>query len=212
MKRKRVRCAPLIQSAIDKLGWKSSFYSIREGYNNLLLNSEVPLKSIICNNIQRVDAIPQVDTFCWLLRHKRNLASENIRKCGIVGHSRCPLCEKLDESIPCLFLSFPYIMAVWDTTLIPLSLEPSGLRISKKKKISLWHKSFMGSLQTKSSFEVIWNALPKYLCQRVYLFRNSSIFKSIFISARALMLKFLSFYLEYNPPTTDFATLLLFLV
>lgn len=134
MKRKRVRCAPLIQSAIDKLGWKSSFYSIREGYNNLLFNSEVPLKSIICNNIQRVDAIPQVDTFCWLLRHKINLASENIRKCGIVGHSRCPLCEKLEESIPCLFLSFPYIMAVWDTTLIPLSLEPSGLRISKKKK------------------------------------------------------------------------------
>jgi len=51
MKRKCVRCAPLIQYAIDKLGWKSSFYFVREGYNNILFNSEVPLKSIICNNI-----------------------------------------------------------------------------------------------------------------------------------------------------------------
>lgn len=39
MKRKFVGCALLCQLASKKLGWKSSYYSVKEGYNTLLFQS-----------------------------------------------------------------------------------------------------------------------------------------------------------------------------
>lgn len=144
---------------------------------DLLFHSQVPPKSFLWNKIWNPNALPKVNIFYSLLLHKKILTSKNLRKKGIYGPSRCPLCENHEESISHLFLECPYVKAVWCIALGSLYLRicwPSSLQ----DFISSWDRHYMGSLKTKSSFKSVWLALTKYICWQLWLSRNSLIFKS----------------------------------
>ena len=58
-------------------------------------NSEAFISKDLCWN---KDMLPKVGAFAWLAYNGRILTVERLRKIGIIGPSRCPLCEKNEET------------------------------------------------------------------------------------------------------------------
>jgi hypothetical protein len=59
-----------------------------------------------------------------MMAHKIILTSENLRRRGYQGPSRCPLCTNEEETTNQLLLTFPYEKEVWD---IVVKLDPYQL-------------------------------------------------------------------------------------
>jgi len=69
--------------------------------------------------------LPKIKAFCWLLSHNIILTIENLRKRAIVGPLICVLCQSSEESIPHLFLTFPYSLEVWQAVFAEVILITS---------------------------------------------------------------------------------------
>jgi hypothetical protein len=52
-----------------------------------------------------------------------------------------------------------------------------------------WSSSYKGTLRNKAIFKKLWNALPKYLCWKIWLTRNRAIFNQILAKPKVAMAK-----------------------
>jgi len=86
---------PMATSKFDQIiwiGWKNSFYLVKEGYGSLILQLPHPPSSKIWGKIWHMDGLPKINNFCWELVHGKILMMENLKSRKIQGPSRCVLC------------------------------------------------------------------------------------------------------------------------
>ena len=85
----------MISKRKDKVIWCGSLsgkYLVKLGYNLLAeIDKEVFFSKDLCWN---KDVLPKVGAFAWLAYKGRILIAKRLRKIGIIGSSRCPLCER----------------------------------------------------------------------------------------------------------------------
>lgn len=73
----------------------------------------VPLDPTQWRFIWAFPSLPKIDFFCWTLAHKNIITRDILRKCGMEGPSRCPLCVSEEESANHLLLLCPFARDVW---------------------------------------------------------------------------------------------------
>jgi hypothetical protein len=86
--------APLKASAKDKRGWGTTTGNTLQPQATRLLQAipHVPPDPTSWKTIWSHKSIPKIDMFTWTMAHKSILTSENLRRRGWQGPSRCPLC------------------------------------------------------------------------------------------------------------------------
>ena len=99
----------------DKIIWCDSVsgsYSVKLGYNVLAeKNREIFTSKDLCWS---KDILPKAGAFAWLAYNGRIFIVERLRKIGIIGPSRCPLCEQHEESVDHLLIQCQYARKCWD--------------------------------------------------------------------------------------------------
>eukprot|EP00253_Pinus_taeda_P025758 PITA_25758 len=89
----------LVIEGQDQLRWglnKEGTFNLKEAKNIILnLDSCVPMKS--WQQLWSHQGWMKIKLFMWLVHHKKILTWDNIRKRGIMGPSRCQLCEAQEE-------------------------------------------------------------------------------------------------------------------
>ena len=104
------------------------------------------------------------------------ILNENLVTRGIHGPSRCVLCQIIEENHSHHFIECQFTVQVWEIALEGIS-EKVTLPQSWKTMFTDWVKAYRGSFQHKDVFKKTWKALPKYLCWKVWLARNTCIFE-----------------------------------
>ena len=135
------------------------------------------------------NSIPKVNNFIWLLLHNKLLTAENLRKRGILGPSRCAMCNADEETSSHIFLHCKVSLKAWQIILpqnFGLSFPEKAIQLFKD-----WPKHFPGSLRNKPILNRLWSSIPKNLCWQLWLARNRAIFKEqkvtpIYIAAKAI--------------------------
>ena len=116
----------------------------------------------IWKKVWHTDSIPKVNSFIWILLHNKLLTAENLRKRGINGPSRCPLCNSEEETTNHIFLQCKTSLLAWR------SILPSGLDInfpgSAVQLFKDWNTLYPGSLSKKPILSRLWASVPKNLC------------------------------------------------
>lgn len=107
--------SPTKETTKDKRGWGSltGNFSVSEGYKSMTAIPNVPPDPTQWRFIWGFPSLPKIDFFCWTLAHNSILTRDILRKCGMEGPSRCPLCVSKEESDNHLFFLFPFARDVW---------------------------------------------------------------------------------------------------
>jgi ribonuclease HI len=122
-------------------------------------------KSNRCHQIWKADCPVKLKLFFWLLIENRILVWTNLQARGWEGPSRCYLCQQQSETIPHLFITCPFIRAVWQI------LDPSLLFYST------WSgPCVLDCFQRWISVNKTLTLLPVYLIWQVWKSRNSALF------------------------------------
>lgn len=58
--------------------------------------------------------LPKAGVFLWLVFHKRCITMDRLKRLGVVGPTRCVMCEQAEEEVDHLFLSCPIATKCWD--------------------------------------------------------------------------------------------------
>ena len=121
------------------------------------------------------DSIPKVNSFTEILLHNNILTAENLRKRGILGPSRCALCNSVEETSSHIFLQCKVSLIVWRIVLpseFGRDLPGTAVQLFKD-----WSNHFPDSLRKKPILSRLWASIPKNLCWQLWLARNRAIFK-----------------------------------
>ena len=121
---------------------------------------------------------PKYKKNCWLFTHQKTLTTENLKKRGIEGPSHCILCKKAEETQTHIFLECPFANEVWFSILNELNFNiilPTNL----KDFFTCWKDYYQGSLFKKPDFSKAWMDLPKYVCWKIWIARNKSLFENL---------------------------------
>jgi hypothetical protein len=114
--------------------------------------------------------------FTWTMAHKGILTSENMRRRGWQGPSRCPLCIIEEETIEHLLLNFPYAKQVWDIVM-KLGPDQFSLPSNVSDLLRSWANRYPFSLRQKDLLTTRWMWLPKFVMWKIWLERNNRIFR-----------------------------------
>jgi hypothetical protein len=107
--------SPCKNSIKDSRGWGDSMgkYTAAAGYKAIQAIPHVPPDPSPWKTIWHFPSVPKIDMFSWTLTHKSALTSENLKKKGWEGPSRCPLCKDVEETADHLFIECVYTTEVW---------------------------------------------------------------------------------------------------
>eukprot|EP00253_Pinus_taeda_P024961 PITA_24961 len=170
--------SPLSATAKNKRGWGShtDFFSVAEGYKSLIVVLNVPPDPMQWKFIWSFPSLPKIDFFCWMLAHNSILTGDNLRKRGMEGPSRCPLCISEEETADHLLLLCPFAKAVWKGV---LSSRVDKIELPRNVPTLLheWAKLSPFYLNKKNLLKTAWMWTPKYICWKLWLERNNRIFR-----------------------------------
>ena len=115
----------------------------------------------------------KIKLFMWLVHHKKILTSDNIRKRGILGTSKCHLCEAQEETMEHLLNSCIFTSRLWDTfaNIFQQTDRDKGSIINT---LNNWRRNF-------SDYEFLsstWALTPSFIIWNVWKERNNRIFKN----------------------------------
>jgi len=170
--------SPLSATAKDKRGWGShtGSFSVAERYKSLIAVPNVPPDPTQWKFIWSFPSLPKIDFFCWTLAHNSILTGDNLRKRGMKGPSRCPLCISEEETTDHLLLLCPFAKAIW-----------KGVLSSRADKIEMprnvpnllheWAKLAPFCFNKKNLLKTAWMWIPKFICWKLWLERNNRIFR-----------------------------------
>eukprot|EP00253_Pinus_taeda_P007428 PITA_07428 len=107
--------SPIKASAKGKRGWgsHSGKFTVAEGYKSRTMIPNVPPDPAQWRFIWAFPSLPKINFFCWTLAHNSILTRDTLRKRGMEGLSRCPLCMSEEESANHLLLLYPFARDVW---------------------------------------------------------------------------------------------------
>ena len=94
--------------------------------------------------------LPKVGFFTLFVLHQKALPIERLKKFGILGPSRCSLCEEEEESVDHIFLHCPYSSSWWKWlySILGIQLEfPKSI----KEMLSSWPL-----LRSDSIYHCLW--------------------------------------------------------
>eukprot|EP00253_Pinus_taeda_P003424 PITA_03424 len=154
-----------------------SSYTIKFGYHHIYNSTyQIP----IWNHwriIWKSEAIPKVKFFTWLLLKGKVLTSENLRKRGINGPSRCPNCCSAEETIQHLFLDCPFAKRCW-INLSSLGNTNWQPQQNIAETIDEWRKNCPWKDKRSKIVKRIWAIIPHILLWKIWLIRNKKIFQN----------------------------------
>eukprot|EP00253_Pinus_taeda_P014894 PITA_14894 len=106
--------SPMSATTKDKRGWgsHSGSFSVAEGYKSLIVVPNVPPDPTKWKFIWGLPSLPKIDFFSWTLAHNSIFTGDNLRKQGMEGPTRCPLCMSEEETADHLLLLCPFAKAV----------------------------------------------------------------------------------------------------
>eukprot|EP00253_Pinus_taeda_P022475 PITA_22475 len=162
----------------DKRGWGSlsGSYSVSEGYKRFTVVPHAPPNPAQWKFIWDFPSLPKIDFFCWTAAHQSILTKDNLRRRGMEGPSRCPLCLSDVETVSHLLLLCPFAQEVWRGV---LKLEPTNFDLpdSIPSLFCSWASSSPFSFNKKSLLKTCWMWIPKFTCWKLWLERNNIIFR-----------------------------------
>jgi len=101
--------------------------------------------------------------FLWLVYHKKILTWNNIRKMGVLGPSRCQLCEAQEETMEHLLNNCIFTSYLWD--IFATIFQQSDRDRGRKKK---------------SDYEMLssaWALTPRFIIWNICKERNKRILR-----------------------------------
>eukprot|EP00253_Pinus_taeda_P017157 PITA_17157 len=115
----------------------------------------------------------KIRLFMWLVQHRKILTWDNIQKRGILGTSRCQLCEAEEETMEHLLSNCIFTSRLWDSfaTIFQQSDRDKGIIINT---LNNWRRNL-------SDYEVLgsaWALTPSFIIWNVWKERNNRIFKN----------------------------------
>eukprot|EP00253_Pinus_taeda_P034931 PITA_34931 len=161
----------------DKRGWGSlsGSYTISEGYKRIIVVPYAPPNPAQWKFIWDFPSLPKIDFFGWTVAHQSILTRDNLRRRGMEGPSRCPLCLSDEETVSHLLLLCPFAQEVWRGVLM---LDPANLDFPDNipSLFRTWASSSPFSFKKKSLLKTSWMWIPKFICWKLWLERNNRIF------------------------------------
>jgi len=136
--------------------------------------------------------------FVWTLAHRSILAGENLRRRGWEGPSRCPLCTQEEENSDHLLLQCAYAKEVWH---LVLGLKPQTV-ILPQETITLlrnWSSQCPFQVTKKAHLSTIERTLPKLILWKIWLERNSRLFRETKSNPAQVAIKINDFFGESVP-------------
>ena len=151
--------SPISFRAKDKHSWgsKSGKYTTAEGYAAILEVPWVPPNPGPWKSLWSYASIPKIDFFIWALLHNSILIGEKLKSKGWEGPSRCPLCNRAEETIEHLFIIYEFTKEVWRLTLGSISIS---LPNSITKLISCWISLAPFNFSKKNLLKLAWMWTP----------------------------------------------------
>ena len=170
--------SPLKADSRDKRGWgpSSGIYTASEGYKLIKAIPYAVPNPAIWNFLWTKAFIPKIDMFCWTLAHKSILSGENLKKRGLEGPSRCPLCKNDEETMDHIMIDCQFSQEAWRDALVISGINLPG---SIQSLLSNWMKLSPFSLSKKPLLQAARRWLPKAICWKIWLERNNRIFREI---------------------------------
>jgi len=195
--------SPVAKHLNDVRGWgsKSGHYSVAEGYRIIKAIPHVPRNPAVWKYIWSFKSLPKVDHFAWTLAHNSALTADVLRRKGWEGPSHCPLCFAAEESSPHLFMSCPFASEVWNLVTHPWHTPLHFDDVSSL--FCHWSLSPPVRTQAKDPLAFAWLILPKFTCWKLWLERNSRIFRGICSSPSQVVVKIkalLRDFIRSRPP------------
>eukprot|EP00253_Pinus_taeda_P015908 PITA_15908 len=170
--------SPSKATSKDKRGWGSlsGSYSVAEGYKRFIVVPHAPPNPAQWKFIWDFPSLPKIDFFCWTDAHQSILTRDNLRRRGMEGPSRCPLCLSDAETVSHLLLLCPFAQEVWKGV---LKLDPANLDLpdSIPSLFRSWARFSPFSFNKKSLLKTCWMWIPKFTCWKLWLERNNIIFR-----------------------------------
>ena len=169
--------SPLKKVSNDRRGWGiSGSYTTSEGYKDIQAIPYAAPNPTIWKFIWTNPFIPKIDIFCWSLAQKSILIGDNLKKRGMEGPSRCPLCKLHEETVDHIMLDCPFAKEVW---LQAMNLnQATNLPHSVQDLLSSWVSLSPFRLTKNILLQTAWEWLPKAICWKLWLERNNRIFRS----------------------------------
>eukprot|EP00253_Pinus_taeda_P008137 PITA_08137 len=177
--------APIKKGAADGLRWDptGSSYTIKSGHHYIYNNTyQIPTWNH-WRIIWKLEAIPKIKFFTWLLLKGKVLTAENLSKRGINDPSRCPNCYSAEETIQHLFIDCPFAKRCWInmSSLGNINWQPQH---NIAETIYEWKKNCPWKDKRSRIVKRIWDTIPHSLLWRIWLSRNKKIFQNKESNAR----------------------------
>jgi len=193
--------APIALSLLDSRGWgdQAGVYSVAAGYRVIKAVPHVPPDPAIWKSIWSVKSLPKVDHFSWLLAHDSVLTMDVLKRKGWEGPSRCSLCLKNEETLNHLFLECSYAKEVWKIATSPWKPK---FPVNIPSLFGTWANLSPFSSHKKDKLACAWLTLPRFIFWKIWLERNSRIFRGISYTPLQVVIKIKSLlgdFLRFQP-------------
>jgi len=109
----------------------------------------------------------------WLVYHKKILTWDNIRKRGVMGPSRCRLCEEKEETMEHILNSCSYTTWLWDSFSTIFHQTDRDMR-SITNTLIKWRGNYLEN----EYLNLAWALTPSFIIWNVWKERNKRIFKN----------------------------------
>jgi len=107
----------LVSEGNDQLRWcnnNEGTFNLKDAKKILLgLASQAPDKA--WQRLWTQQVCTKIKLFTWLVQHRNILTWDNIRKRGVLGPSRCQLCEMQEETMEHLLNNCSFSSKLWDS-------------------------------------------------------------------------------------------------
>ena len=147
--------------------------------------------------IWKINTLPRISAFLWLVCHERILTKSLLFKCKITPDDICTLCKATQESPLHILRNCPCVQPLW----LNFGLSSPSDFFSPsivKDWIKLWSHS---SLQTPSQF-LLWKDVFPIICWTIWSARNKVVFEGLGFNHQQIMhcVKSLAIELHFSLP------------
>eukprot|EP00253_Pinus_taeda_P028484 PITA_28484 len=177
---------PMHKDKEDSWGWgKTGVYTAKQGYLQMQGKKNSPHPETVWNQIWENFSIPKINFFCWTLFHNKILTGDNLCRRNIAGPHRCALCKNALETSVHMFIDCEYAQKAWTSFLTGLNVRPPA-HCMIIDMFSSWKARYPYNIIDKSLWHKVWIATPKYVCWKLWLSRNETVFNQKEINAETV--------------------------